>query len=300
MSDESSKNQVDAEAEAIRHAPRWRRIVWALQHHDQPVRFVIGRALMATGLSPLVRIKQDGFALRFFNSSISLGLWLAPADHVNETERFFRRYLKPGDVAVDVGANIGLYTLVCAVCVGKSGRVYAVEPSPRVFGYLQKNVALNPHRRHIQLFNCALGESDGVVRFSDESQDDRNGIDDSGAQEVPVRRLDALPISEASIALLKVDVEGYEKYVLDGATALLPRVQCIFIETWEAHFTRYGYSCTDVHARLRAQGFRLFRVVDGTLRDVEPGYVSERCEDLIGIRDAADFAARTGYVLSNL
>lgn len=251
---------------------------------------------MATGLSPLVRLRQDGFALRFFNSSMSLALWLAPKDHVNGVERFFRRYLKPGDVVVDVGANIGLYTLTCAVCVGDSGHVYAVEPSPRVFGYLQSNVALN-RCRHIHLFNCALGESESVLRFSDESQDDRNGIVASGAQEVPVRRLDALPIPDRSIALLKVDVEGYEKYVLDGATSLLPRVQCIFIETWEAHFARYGYSCADVHERLRAHGFRLFRLVDGAYRDVEPGYVSEHCEDLIGIRDAADFTARTGSVL---
>lgn len=248
---------------------------------------------MATGLSPFVRLPQDGFRLRFYSSSISLGLWLAPRNHVNHVERFFRRYLKPGDAVIDVGANVGQYTMVCAVSVGPSGRVYAVEPSPRVFSYLEGNIAEN-RLDHVQAFNCALGESDGVLQFSDESQDDRNGVVASGAQQVPVRRLDALPIAEASIALLKIDVEGYEKFVLDGATALLPRVECLFIETWERHFAQYGYSCVDVHARLRSQGFQLFRFDEGRFAAISQGYISERLEDLVAVRDVAAFTRRTG------
>jgi len=267
----------------------------ALRHHDQPARYVIGRVLMATGLSPLVRLPQDGFRLRFYTSSIPLGLWLAPRNHVNHVERFFRCYLKPGDTVVDVGANIGLYTMIAATCVGPAGRVYAIEPSPQTAEYLRGNVALN-RSTNVTVHNVALGETAGSIRLSNESQDDQNRVVDSGdGHEVALVRLDQLPIDDAEIALLKIDVEGYEKFVPDGASGLLPRVQCIFIETWELHFEKYGYSCGDVHERLRGNGFRLFRIVADQLMPVEPGYISMRCEDVIAVRDAADFSRRTGY-----
>ncbi|MGC4085038.1 MAG: FkbM family methyltransferase [Vicinamibacterales bacterium] len=114
---------------------------------------------------------------------------------------------------------------------------------------------------------------------------------------VPLVRLDSLDVGDRPIALLKIDVEGYEKFVLDGATGLLSRVHCIFIETWEDHFAKYGYSCVDVHARLRAAGFHLFLFQDDRLVPVPPGYVSHQCEDVVGVRDLALFSARTGFTM---
>src|SRR5262249_17858089 len=144
----------------------------------------------------------------------------------------FSRYLRSGDVVVDVGANVGLYTLTGAVGVGPKGKVYAIEPNPRIAGYLAGNVELNGCNQ-VTIFNLAVGESDGTLALTDTGQDDQNRIVD-GARGAPVRvvRLDSLPIRDAEIALLKVDVEGYEKFVLDGASGLLPRVQCAFVETW--------------------------------------------------------------------
>ena len=293
----ASESALAAEAEAIRSAPRLKRCLWGLRHHDRPVQFLIGRVLMASGLSPLIRIHHNGYDLRFYDSSLSLELWLHPAEKPGGAERFFRRYLRRGDVVVDVGVNIGLYTMICAVSVGDSGKVYAIEPNPRVAGYLRGNITLN-RSRNVQVHNVALGEREGSVRFSDQGQDDRNCVvDDDTGQEVPVVRLDSLPIRDQTIALLKIDVEGYEKFVLDGATGVLPGVQCVFIETWEEHFSRYGYPCVDVHQRLLAHGFRLFRFRDEALCEVEPGYVSLKCEDLVGVRDVHDFTARTGYPL---
>ncbi|MBS1816593.1 MAG: FkbM family methyltransferase [Acidobacteria bacterium] len=289
-----------AEAETIRSAPRLVRYWWALRHHEQPFWFLLGRILMATGLSPLVTIQRHGFALRFYPSSISLELWLHAGETRNDVEHLFRSYLRPGDTVVDVGANVGLYTLACAVAVGPTGRVYAIEPSPRVAGYLSGNVRLN-RASQVEVLNVALGEHEATLHFSDESQDDRNRITDAGTgHTVRVVRLDDLPIAGAEIALLKIDVEGYEKFVLDGATGLLPRVQCVFIETWEEHFAKYGYSCADVHARLRQAGFRLFRFDQQHLTEVGPGYVSTRCEDLLAVRDRGVFERRTGRTLDLL
>ncbi|MCK4627729.1 MAG: hypothetical protein KAT56_01935, partial [Sedimentisphaerales bacterium] len=89
-----------------------------------------GRFLMKTGLSPMFRIRQKDFVLRFYPSSISLVLWVDyhrrrtsyPTD-----ENFFRSYLQPSDVVVDVGANIGFFSLMSAALAGETGRVYAIE-----------------------------------------------------------------------------------------------------------------------------------------------------------------------------
>lgn len=249
---------------------------------------------MATRLSPLLTIRHRGFALRFYDSSISLQLWLHPPQVPGPLEQLFRRYLRPGDTAVDVGANVGLYTLIASVSVGPQGCVHAVEPDPRIAGYLLGNLRLNG-ASNVRCHTVALGEQAGSVRFSDQGQDDRNRVVDQGTgRDVPVVRLDSLPVDAAEIALLKIDVEGYEKFVLDGAPTLLPRVACVVIETWERHFAGYGYSCGDVHARLRAHGFRLFRMDAGALVEVADGYVSHTCEDIVGIRDIDAFVARTG------
>lgn len=252
---------------------------------------------MATGLSRLLTVPHRGFALRFYDSSISLQLWLHPPRVPGALEQLFRRYLREGDTVVDVGANIGLYTMIASVAVGAGGHVHAIEPDPRIAGYLRGNLRLN-RTANVTTHNVALGARAGSLRFSDQGQDDRNCVVEHGpGRDVPVVRLDALPIGAPDIALLKIDVEGYEAFVLDGATALLPRVACVVLETWERHFASYGYSCPDVHARLQAHGFRLFRLAGDAWVEVEPGYVSTSCEDLVGVRDADAFEARTGLTL---
>jgi FkbM family methyltransferase len=283
-----------AEAEAIRSRPRLLRYWWVLRHHDRPVRFVFARLLTATGLSPQLIIRRDGFNLRFHDSSISMELWLH-GNRPNPTEQLFRAYLKPGDQVVDVGANIGFYAMVSSVAVGPNGRVLAIEADPRVTEYLRSNIALNK-ATNIDVLNVAVGDSSGWLHFSNDRQDDRNCVvTDTSGRRVEVLRLDAAVALPNTIALLKIDVEGYEKFVLDGATGLLPRVQCVFIETWAEHFARYGYECRDVHERLVAQGFELFRLTGRHLTPVMTGSVSTVCEDVIAVRDVGEFRRRTGY-----
>jgi FkbM family methyltransferase len=285
-----------AEAEAIRSRPRLVRAWWVLRHHDRPVRFLLARLLTATGLSQQLLIRRDGFDLRFHDSSISMELWLH-GNRPNPTEQLFRAYLKPGDYVVDVGANIGFYTMVSSVAVGASGQVIAIEADPRVAAFLRSNIALNK-ATNVDVRNVAVGDSSGWLHFSDDRQDDRNCVvNGDGGRRVEVMRLDTAVAPRGTVALLKIDVEGYEKFVLDGATGLLPRVRCVFIETWAEHFARYGYECRDVHERLLAHGFDLFRLNGQALTPVAAGYVSTVCEDLIAVRDAGEFTRRTGYAV---
>jgi FkbM family methyltransferase len=208
-------------------------------------------------------------------------------------EEFMTSYLRRGDVVVDVGANIGALVLTAAAIVGQTGLVYGIEAHPRIFGYLKKNVELN-RRNNVRLLNFAAGQNRGAVRFSDENDDDINCVTDDSGITVQMETLDRLITNEARrIALLKIDVEGYEKFVIEGAAEVLARTDCIYFEAWEQHFVRNGYDTAAVLKILKGHGFTVHKKLgDADLLEVPVNYVAERCENLVAIRDVARYSRR--------
>ena len=259
-----------------------------------------GRLLMKLGISPLLRIRQRDFVLRFYPSSISLVLWVNACRGITcfeEDERFYRRYLRAGDVVVDAGANIGFFSMLSAALVGPTGRVYAIEAHPKVAGYLRGNAACNGFE-NVAIHAVALGEKEGMLRLSDQKRDDRNMVVAAGEGiEVPVKRLDALGIEEERVALLKIDVEGYEKYVLEGAGELLERVDCLYFESCNVFFDEFGYRSSELFQLLLKQGFEIFRIEGERILAVSAEHQSEVCENLIAVREVGDFLERTGFVI---
>lgn len=137
------------------------------------------------------------------------------------------RILDPGDVAIDVGANIGYMTSLMIARVGKTGRVHAFEPHPLVYKTLQANAALaldGNKGPEVRLHNTALGESAGKANLHLPGEWAANhGLgtltDSASSTEsiaVNVERLDDA-VDETRVALLKLDVEGHEAAVLNGA-----------------------------------------------------------------------------------
>jgi FkbM family methyltransferase len=252
---------------------------------------------MRLRLARLFTIRQEGFVLRFHPSSLSAALWIDPADHQAEAA-FLRRYLRPGDIVVDVGANIGLCTLAASRAVRDEGRVIALEPHPRIFSYLRENVALN-HAGNVSMHNLALGDREGTLVLSDLRADDQNFVARGrDGIEIAVRRLDQLPLPDARIALVKIDVEGYERFVLEGAAATLSRTQCVHFESWDQHFARYGYGSADVVRLLSRRGFEVLRHDDqGTIRPITGDHASPEIENLVAVREIEHFVARTGFTL---
>ncbi|MEO7132974.1 MAG: FkbM family methyltransferase [Vicinamibacterales bacterium] len=263
--------------------------------HPRPLRLVAARVLQRIGLSRLFTIQLDGYALRFYPTNVSANLW------INSDSRFhdlslFKEYCRPGDTVVDVGANIGEVSIVLSQRVGSNGEVFAFEPQPRVFQYLLGNLALN-HCSNVKPRNVALGSARGVVRMSDDKQDDMNRITQSGAIEVTCSTLDAELPSEL-IALLKIDVEGSELSVLKGASDVLARTACVNCELIDEHCGRSGHAMGDVIALLQRAGFTTFVMSGSQLRRVHTDFADAGAHELIGLRDAADFAARTGWQLA--
>ncbi len=141
-------------------------------------------------------------------------------------EDVIRRYLKPGDTFIDVGANIGYFSFVAAQQVGKSGKVFSFEPVGEYFERLENFAKMN-NDHFIKANKTALGEKDGNADiFIKGGADIGNNTffpellsgDFRSKEIVPVRRMDKY-IEENKvkrIKLIKIDVEGHEFAVLKG------------------------------------------------------------------------------------
>ena len=174
---------------------------------------------------------------------------------------FLLHYLRPGDVFVDVGANVGSYTLLASAEIG--ARTVAIEPVPSTFLALKANLKLNGLERLVDARNVGLAGEKGSLRFT-RTLDTVNHVatpDDADAIEVAIETLDDLaPLgSDTDSALIKIDVEGYETEVLRGGRRTLehPSVKALIIEL-NGSGRRYGFADADIHRKLVANEFSPF------------------------------------------
>lgn len=151
--------------------------------------------------------------------------------------------LRPDDLFVDVGANAGSYTLLA--CAARGARGIAFEPVPRTYQRLLDNLRLNQLGERVAALNMGAGNEDGELAFT-AGEDTMNhalaaGETAAAAVTVPVMRLDTALRSMAP-ALLKIDVEGFEQPVLEGARATLadPALHSVIMEL-NGSGARYGF-----------------------------------------------------------
>lgn len=146
-----------------------------------------------------------------------------------------RPHLKPGDLVVDAGANVGNHSLFFAGVCGC--RVLAFEPVPQAFEILQRNIARNGLGDLVTPFRMALGAEAGVAQVDLSAATNNLGSAslEQGLGDLAVERLDALVTTETP-ALIKIDTEGWDLAVLRGASGLLSRAHplvCIEAKTLE-------------------------------------------------------------------
>jgi FkbM family methyltransferase len=168
-------------------------------------------------------------------------------------------YLRPGDAVIDVGANIGSYTLLAAKLVGAAGRVDAFEPAPRTAARLRENLALNGFS-WVVVHEAAAGAEIHTVRFVDAlgATSHIAVASEAGAGiEVPMVRLDDL-LGERRYALAKLDIEGAELAAFQGAERMLfdGNPPLILLEI-NRSLLRFGYSEADLVAWLAGRGYRV-------------------------------------------
>ncbi len=174
--------------------------------------------------------------------------------------------LRPGDVFVDGGANVGLFSLVAATAVGPTGRVLACEPAPGTMALLKANAEENRFST-LELHEVALSDRPGRARFT--VFEAGSGFASFAPQDaagrhvdVVVTTLDALTANlDSRVAVVKLDIEGAEAKALRGAGALVARDAPIFlIELEPEHLARQGSSIADVRAALEPHGYEAYAI----------------------------------------
>jgi FkbM family methyltransferase len=174
---------------------------------------------------------------------------------------FVVHYLREGDGFLDVGANVGSYTVLAAGVCGADA--IAAEPLPATFGHLRANIRLNGLEARVRAVNVGLAAKGGILRFTktldtvnhvlsqDESTSDQ-------AIDVPVVTVDEL-IGNVRLSLMKIDVEGFESEVLAGAARTLARadLRALIVEL-NGSGARYGVDETNVRSYIESFGFHPF------------------------------------------
>jgi FkbM family methyltransferase len=194
--------------------------------------------------------------------------WLGKAER-----SLFQRWIRPGMVVIDVGANLGIYSLLLSRLVGSSGSVIAFEPEPDMFEALACNCKRNG-AENIVLVNQALGSMPGTALLSRSllhGGDNRlaPGHKTGFRKLVPVQvvTLDEV-IGQRPVDFIKIDVQGWEGEVFRGMEGVLannPNLQ-IYFEFWPRGLTNAGCDPAELLSRLSGRGFHLAEQIKGELK----------------------------------
>jgi len=190
------------------------------------------------------------FKQGFTNTSEGFDLWVDPNDEILSrsivydkvwepaTSKLIKDVIHSGDTGIDLGANIGYFTILMANLVGSSGKIFSFEPAPLNFKILQKNVQQN-HLENVVLEQSAVGDTDGKIKlylsntnsgwhkvfptqFIDYEVSEKN-ID------VNIFSLDKI-FANKKIDFIKMDVDGLEHLILLGGEKVLSQVESVLIE----------------------------------------------------------------------
>ena len=183
------------------------------------------------------------------------------------TTQLFRQLLKPGMTVIDVGANVGYFSLLAADLVGSGGTVYAFEPEPENHTLLSTNIEINSYT-NIQAKQEAVSNTCGSTPFFlSELDNGSHSIYEAGARGVAARlsvnttTLDAFVEGEGwpNIDLLKIDVEGAELTVLDGMEQLNQRNPglTLIIEYCPSLLQAAGVPPLDLLDKLTSMNFKI-------------------------------------------
>jgi FkbM family methyltransferase len=183
--------------------------------------------------------------------------------------------LRPGDLFVDVGANVGSYTVLAAGAAGAD--CIAFEPVPRTFAHLQANIRINGLESKVTACNIGIAATRNILAFTS-SLDTVNhvvGNGESGTERefVSVEPLDESLATRDSPTFLKIDVEGFETEVIGGALQTLksPRLLGVILEL-NGSGSQYGHDDASLHRKMLEFGFETVRYdpFTRTLRDGNP------------------------------
>ncbi len=170
---------------------------------------------------------------------------------------FVLHLLGKGDVFIDVGANVGVYSILAA---SRGAHVLAMEPVPETYEVLLDNIHINRYLEQVEPMNVGVGSQSGELQFSTHSGPTNHVLAEDEATDdavfMTVGTLDKFT-SDTEVTMIKIDVEGFETEVIRGASTVLEHssLQAVLIEL-NGLGARYGFNDADIHAQLLGFGFK--------------------------------------------
>ncbi len=179
--------------------------------------------------------------------------------HEFEDMAFVLHFLRPDDLFVDIGANVGSYTVLSAGVVG--AKTISIEPVPGTYEILLTNIKLNNCEQIAKPLNIGLGSEKKTIKFT-RSFGTENHValdNETDTIDVPVEKFDDLMVGKLPV-LVKMDVEGFETEVLNGMGKSLEnnQLKAIIIEL-NGSGNRYGYDESKIHEKLLSHHFTPFQ-----------------------------------------
>jgi FkbM family methyltransferase len=165
------------------------------------------------------------------------------------TDQIFQ-HAKPNSYVVDIGAHIGTFTLNLSHTVGYGGKVIAFEPQPKIFRELIMNMGLNGVT-NVDYYFAAVGNKEGTIELSPLNPGNEAGTAISGGTGVKVDLITLDSLKLQNVSLIKIDVEGMEDEVLDGAReTIMKNKPVILIEIMGGYY----YYSAPRHIQVKIEG----------------------------------------------
>lgn len=223
--------------------------------------------------------------------------------------QFLNSYLRRGDIFVDVGANIGLFTVIASRRVGTGGEVFAFEPCAKTYQRLLRNIELN-NMNNVKCFQMALSDRSGQIQMNSSS----DGYDAWNSMAPPyagsafttemvgtvtwdnfVREQNL----KGSVTMIKIDVEGWESHVLSGGIETLSRQDApvLQVEFTDEASQAAGTSCQALYRQLAGLGYQMF-VYDEKSNQIIPDPIRESYPyvNLLAVKHPEDIHSRLNNV----
>ena len=227
-----------------------------------------------------MQIQREGYHIKISPSAVLSEMIFTGRTALTSDETYISSLVRDGEEFWDIGSNIGHIALSIK---GKfpSSNVYAIEAHPETYGYLCRNISSN--KSGVIAINKAVGEeTSGEIEFSSSYSDDCNyaqhhlvGITgemflpkNNQTIRVQVTTLDAAVAAfsskDSKIACIKIDTEGYEYFVLEGAKETLKRSRFVYFEYWYRLASKYGYSFKAVEDLLSSCNLTIYKIPEGS------------------------------------
>ena len=226
-------------------------------------------ALKATITDGIVWLNNEDIAI--YTSANSYIEWtiLSTGTYEDEINKLIRLSLKNGNNALDIGGNIGLQSIRMSQCAGCNGKIYAFEPLAYLQEKFKRNAELN-HADNITLLPFALSDIAGDAEFAinknswNQGTFSLNGKNEGGEKQQVIIKVgdDVAEVQNLqSLALIKIDVEGFEYQVIKGLTQTLKKHRPRIIFEYDSNYwANTGQKIQDCYSLLKAIGYQVYQI----------------------------------------